>query len=314
MAIKFYVNLSNAPTSAFVHPAGKPAQPCEIYLGDVLNTSVSSVDSNGIAVSGFDVNQSYAFNISLKSSARVRSYCVGFGGLLTRELPHDAPCADVEDAINALSTIAAVGGVRVEKNGAVYKVIFKQAGARPSLEFVSRNGAYPPSKVLVEGSDTLALEQIFITRFGALASTSDFVATETAISFKLALNTYECALALGSSASVEVVCELIAYSDSARQTLAQSNTTLFNRVIDFDDFAYASNEILLPVERAESAAQRSESALAEIRAIRGKPDALKLPIRNGSGVDDFAYMVLMRGSNGSIYPEILTEDEYEEDI
>lgn len=91
------------------------------------------------------------------------TYTLTFGGDETPPIQYDASANDVEDALNALTSITTAGGVTVNKSGNTYRIVFNDAGVITDTLDFNENDLFPTSSIGVTNAraGTPTIRQIY---------------------------------------------------------------------------------------------------------------------------------------------------------
>jgi hypothetical protein len=91
------------------------------------------------------------------------TFTLTFGGDETEPLQFDATANEVEDALNALTSIATDGGVTVNKAGNTYRIVFNDAGVITNTLNFNDNDLFPTSSIGVTNAraGTATVRQIY---------------------------------------------------------------------------------------------------------------------------------------------------------
>lgn len=91
------------------------------------------------------------------------TYTLTFGGDETPPIQYDASANDVEDALNALTSITTAGGVTVNKSGNTYRIVFNDAGVITDTLDFNENDLFPTSSigVTLARTGTPTIRQIY---------------------------------------------------------------------------------------------------------------------------------------------------------
>lgn len=274
--------------SAIVGVNGVSANLPELCFGDSYAFAVKFIGGGEDGFISPDRDCEYVFNIGLMSKANSGNFKLFYGKDSTEQLRFDASASEVANALNKLPSVEAVGGVDViGVNGSPFKIAFRRAGAVETIAVESNllPDVKPIVYEVVIGNNTTKGVQMLVLKLDTIANVGNYQiddATKT-LTFDVSLDTVECLLALGQSEYVRLVAEFKKIkSDGRVQTLAQTNITIRNRLIDATNLCFSSIEI---------SARR----------------ALRLSLGDGT----YGYIVLDKEGD-NIYPKYLTSDEYEE--
>lgn len=83
----------------------------------------------------------------VQASPTFGTFTLTFGANETVRIPFDADATIVEDAINDMASIIAVGGVSVSLQGTAFRVIFDNAGVLPFALNYNENDLFPSSSI-----------------------------------------------------------------------------------------------------------------------------------------------------------------------
>lgn len=75
------------------------------------------------------------------------TYTLSFGSNETTPIAFNATAEEVQDAINAMAGVTAIGGVSVSLQGTAYRVIFQTAGVLPFALNYNENDLFPTSSI-----------------------------------------------------------------------------------------------------------------------------------------------------------------------
>lgn len=91
------------------------------------------------------------------------TFTLTFGTSETAPLQYNATANDVEDALNALTSVIAVGGVTVSKQGNSYRVVFNDAGVLTNTLDFNENDLFPTSSIGIQNAraGTTTVRQIY---------------------------------------------------------------------------------------------------------------------------------------------------------
>lgn len=91
------------------------------------------------------------------------TFTLTFGGDETDPIQYDAGANDVEDALNALTSITTAGGVTVNKSGNTYRIVFNDAGVITDTLDFNENDLFPTSSIGVTNAraGTATVRQIW---------------------------------------------------------------------------------------------------------------------------------------------------------
>jgi len=91
------------------------------------------------------------------------TFTLTFGGNETAPIQFDATSNDVEDALNALTSITTAGGVTVNKSGNTYRIVFNDAGVITNTLDYNENDLFPTSSIGVQNAraGTATVRQIY---------------------------------------------------------------------------------------------------------------------------------------------------------
>lgn len=106
------------------------------------------------------------------------TYTLSFGSDETAPISFDATATEMEDAINAMAGITAIGGVSVSVQGTAYRIVFNSTGALPFALNYNENDLFPTSSIGVAvartGTSTVkAIYQVQIKQ-SPVASVNNF--------------------------------------------------------------------------------------------------------------------------------------------
>ncbi len=276
--------------SAIVGVNGVSANLPELCFGDSYSFAVKFV---GGGEDGFvlpDKDCEYLFNIGLMTKATSGNFKLIYGNEETEQLRFDASASDVANALNKLPSVEAVGGVDVVGvNGSPMKITFKKACAVETIGVESNllPDVKPMVYEVVIGNSATKSVQMLVLKLDTIANVNNYKIDEAkkTLTFDVSLDTVECLLALGQSEYVRLVAEFKKVkSDGRVQTLAQTNITIRNRLIDATNLCFSSIEI---------SARR----------------AIRLSLGDGT----CGYLILEKDGN-SIHPVYLTSEEYNNEM
>lgn len=91
------------------------------------------------------------------------TFTLTFGTSETIPLQYDASPNDVEDALNALTSVVTAGGVTVSKQGNSYRIVFNDAGVLTNTLDFNENDLFPTSSIGIQNAraGTATVRQIY---------------------------------------------------------------------------------------------------------------------------------------------------------
>lgn len=121
------------------------------------------------------------------------TFTLQFGTDETTPLDFDATALEVQTALNALSTITAVGGVAVSLQGRSYRVFFNTAGVLPNAVSFKENDLFPSSSIgIIEAragsASARAIYQVHIKQ-SPVAYTETFINQDPSVASISVINT-----------------------------------------------------------------------------------------------------------------------------
>ena len=131
---------------------------------------------SGGELAEFDTTKDYIFALGINGRASAGGYVLTYGGDSTQELPATAAPSAVESALNALASVAALGGLKVVgSNGGPYKIVWAEPGAREAIS--AKNTLYPNaavySRIIASGDDGTAAQQALAFKLSLLSGMSN---------------------------------------------------------------------------------------------------------------------------------------------
>ena len=131
---------------------------------------------SGGELAAFDTTKDYIFALGINGRASAGGYVLTYGGDSTQELPATAAPSAVESALNALASVAALGGLKVVgSNGGPYKIVWTEPGAREAI--TAKNTLYPNaavcSRIVTSGDDGTAAQQALAFKLSLLSNMSN---------------------------------------------------------------------------------------------------------------------------------------------
>lgn len=131
---------------------------------------------SGGELAEFDTTKDYIFALGINGRASAGGYVLTYGSDSTQELPATAAPSAVESALNALASVAALGGLKVVgSNGGPYKIVWTEPGAREAIS--AKNTLYPNaavySRVITSGDDGTAAQQALAFKLSLLSGMSN---------------------------------------------------------------------------------------------------------------------------------------------
>lgn len=131
---------------------------------------------SGGELAAFDTTKDYIFALGINGRANAGGYVLTYGGDSTQELPATAAPSAVESALNALASVAALGGLKVVgSNGGPYKIVWAESGAREAIS--AKNTLYPNaavySRIITSGDDGTAAQQALAFKLSLLSNMSN---------------------------------------------------------------------------------------------------------------------------------------------
>lgn len=131
---------------------------------------------SGGELAAFDTTKDYIFALGINGRASAGGYVLTYGGDSTQELPATAAPSAVESALNALASVAALGGLKVVgSNGGPYKIVWTESGAREAIS--AKNTLYPNaavySRIITSGDDGTAAQQALAFKLSLLSNMSN---------------------------------------------------------------------------------------------------------------------------------------------
>jgi hypothetical protein len=149
---------------------------------------VKMLESAGQVMEEIEWSPSSSITLAIgrvQASPTFGTFTLSFGGNSTSALNFNATAEEVEDALNALASIVAIGGVSVSQQGTAYRIVFLATGVLPNALNYDENDLFPSSSVGVTlaraGSATQrAIYQVQIKQ-SPVASVSNFVNNTTSV-------------------------------------------------------------------------------------------------------------------------------------
>lgn len=131
---------------------------------------------SGGELAAFDTTKDYIFALGINGRASAGGYVLTYGGDSTQELPATAAPSAVESALNALASVAALGGLKVVgSNGGPYKIVWAEPGEREAIS--AKNTLYPNaavySRIITSGDDGTAAQQALAFKLSLLSGMSN---------------------------------------------------------------------------------------------------------------------------------------------
>ena len=131
---------------------------------------------SGGELAAFDTTKDYIFALGINGRASAGGYVLTYGGDSTQELPATAAPSAVESALNALASVAALGGLKVVgSNGGPYKIVWNEPGEREAI--LAKNTLYPNaavySRIVTSGDDSTAAQQALAFKLSLLSGMSN---------------------------------------------------------------------------------------------------------------------------------------------
>lgn len=131
---------------------------------------------SGGELAAFDTTKDYIFALGINGRASAGGYVLTYGGDSTQELPATAAPSAVESALNALASVAALGGLKVVgSNGGPYKIVWTEPGEREAIS--AKNTLYPNaavySRIITSGDDGTAAQQALAFKLSLLSGMSN---------------------------------------------------------------------------------------------------------------------------------------------
>ena len=131
---------------------------------------------SGGELAAFDTTKDYIFALGINGRASAGGYVLTYGGDSTQELPATAAPSAVESALNALASVAALGGLKVVgSNGGPYKIVWAEPGEREAIS--AKNTLYPNaavySRIVTSGDDSTAAQQALAFKLSLLSGMSN---------------------------------------------------------------------------------------------------------------------------------------------
>lgn len=159
--------------------------------GDTISVEihqVQSIDSAGkvMAEKEWDVQSNVTLAIGrVQALPTFGTYTLTFGSDETAPISFEATATEMEEAINAMAGITAIGGVSVSVQGTAYRIVFNTAGVLPFALNYNENDLFPTSSIgVVEAragtSSVRAIYQVQIKQ-SPVASVSNFTNRPTSV-------------------------------------------------------------------------------------------------------------------------------------
>ena len=131
---------------------------------------------SGGELAAFDTTKDYIFALGINGRASAGGYVLTYGGDSTQELTATAAPSAVESALNALASVAALGGLKVVgSNGGPYKIVWTEPGEREAIS--AKNTLYPNaavySRIITSGDDGTAAQQALAFKLSLLSGMSN---------------------------------------------------------------------------------------------------------------------------------------------
>ena len=131
---------------------------------------------SGGELAEFDTTKDYIFALGINGRASAGGYVLTYGGDSTQELPATAAPSAVESALNALASVAALGGLKVVgSNGGPYKIVWAESGEREAIS--AKNTLYPNaavySRIITSGDDGTVAQQALAFKLSLLSGMSN---------------------------------------------------------------------------------------------------------------------------------------------
>ncbi len=270
--------------AALITNMGIPARMPELILGDKTFFSVQFIDGSLIPVyPKIDDGSTLTLSLAAPRNQLKGHFILEFEGAETAPISVISGNAIVENALNALPTIIAAGGVTVDGGPNVaYKITFNTAGSRSNITIRGASdfrGGTPYNVNQIAGDATTASEQFCILQIYTIAKSKDFAldATNSAYTMSLDLAVVEAQTYLGKLESVAVFAEIKeARSDGTYVTWYTGTARLWNRTFDNANFPSGANfdalEIVAAAENARDAALAAQTG-AETAATNAASSA-----------------------------------------
>lgn len=136
------------------------AQKPVLKQGDTIGVElhwVRDAKIQGLVMEEVDWSPSVGISLAIgriETPPTFGTFTLTFGGDETSALQYDASANDVEDALNALTSIATAGGVTVNKAGNTYRIVFNDAGVITDTLDFNENDLFPTSSIGVQNART----------------------------------------------------------------------------------------------------------------------------------------------------------------
>jgi hypothetical protein len=166
------------------------AQPPVFKQGDTVGLElhwVRNANTQGLAMEEVEWTPSAGITLAIgriEAPPTFGTFTLAYAGDETPALQFDAASNDVEDALNALPSIVAVGGVTASKQGNSYRIVFNDAGVLAATLNYEENDLFPASSIGVTlaragTASVRAIYQVAIKQ-SPVAYTETFVDQESA--------------------------------------------------------------------------------------------------------------------------------------
>lgn len=257
MALDLFINVDSPSVQTALRAtvdAKRPANALEFPLGQNLAVNVYLIDAAGAYITPTGTAK---LGLARKAKSPASgAFWISFNDEITEAIPYNAAQQDIEDALNILESITALGGVTVTGVATAFKITFKEAGVISHSFLLGLSPLSPRQTGLVsviQAGDSEAQAEYFVQiNAQILTLAQDFTEIENGLTTTLDLSTTTLLEALNSATEASVILEFKLGDEVLLQAEAIIRYDFINDAV-FNDPVITGTYADIAIEAAQNA-------------------------------------------------------------